>query len=71
MADHHHPDTTAGADNAEQDQQQQRIQAEERVDLEPSDMEEAIDHEHDQKVDPGDASRYEGAVDDALPGNNS
>ena len=62
-------DTTDGADDQEQ-QQQDRAKTEERLDMDPPDMEETIEHEHDQKVDPGDASRYESAVDEALPGGN-
>lgn len=59
-----HNDTTASPEAEEQ--QRGRAQTDERLDMDASDMEDAIDSEHDQKVDQGDESRYEDEVDAPL-----
>ena len=55
-----HTDTTSPE---AEDPQEGRAQTEERLDMDPTDMEDAIDAEHDQKVAPGDESRYEDDLD--------
>ncbi len=61
-----HIDSTTTAGTQHEDQEEQRVQTDERMSMDGHDMEEAIDHEQDQKVDPGDQSRYEDNVDQAL-----
>lgn len=65
----HDRQTTSGAQH--EDQQQQRIHSEERMSMGGGDMEDAIDHEQDQKFDADDASRYEGDVEEAISGDQA
>lgn len=58
--------TTAGTQH--EDQQEQVTHTDERMSMDGSDIEEAIDQEQDQKFDGDDASRYEGGVDEAITG---
>jgi len=60
---------SAGSATAQQSQEEQRIQTEERLSMDPTDMADAIDHEKDQKFDGDDESRYEDEVEEALPDN--
>lgn len=66
-----HGDTTANATNEQQQQRQERIQNEERMSMDATDMQEAIKQEQDQKFDADDASRYQGDVDVALSGDEA
>lgn len=58
---------SAGSASAQQAQEEQRIQTEERLSMDPSDMADAIDHEKDQKFDGDDGTRYEDEVEEVLP----
>ncbi|MDO5735902.1 MAG: hypothetical protein Q4P15_05460 [Propionibacteriaceae bacterium] len=70
MSEHNESDTSTAEAEAQQ-QRTDRVQTEERLTMDGGDMAEAIDQEHDQKVDPSNESRYEDDVDEALPGNAS
>lgn len=65
----HDGGNTAGTQH--EDEQQQRIHSDERMSMDGGDMEDAIDHEQDQKFDADDASRYEGDVDEAISGDRA
>ncbi len=62
----HVENSTAG--NEHQQQQEERVETDERVSMDEGDMEEKIDHEQDQKFDGVPESRYEDDVDEALSG---
>ena len=57
---------TRDQDPPENVEEQERIHTEERMAMDTRDMADAIDQEQDQKVKPGDESRYEDDVDDAM-----
>ena len=61
-------DQSSTPDNERQQQQEERIEADERVSMSDGEMEEKIDHEQDQKFDGISHSRYEDDVDQALSG---
>ena len=65
MSQHDENDTQATG-TERQKQEQDRVRTGEREAMDGADMEEAIDHELDQKVEPGDDSRYEDNVDEVL-----
>ncbi len=62
----HVENSTAGSEY--QEQQEDRVQTDERMSMDDSDMEEAIDQEQDQKFEAVPESRYEDDVDEALSG---
>ena len=61
-----HTHDTAPVDAEREQQHEDRTHTDERLAMDGADMEDSIDHEMDQKVEPGDESRYEGDVDGAA-----
>lgn len=63
-----HSDADSVGSKAEhQEQEEQRIQTDERLSMDPTDMADAIGQEKDQKFDGDNETRYEEDVDKALP----
>lgn len=60
-------DEAVGSAAKHQEQQEQRVQTEERLSMDPSDMADAIDHEEDQKFNADPKPRYDDEVEEALP----
>lgn len=58
---------SVGSRTEQQEQEEQRIQTEERLSMDPTDMADAIGQEKDQKFDGDSETRYEDEVDKALP----
>ncbi len=57
---------TRSSKTERQEQQEERIQTEERMTMDPTDLSDAIDKEEDQKFDGKDASRYAEETEQAL-----
>ena len=61
-----HPEDTAPVDAEREQQHEDKTHTEERLGMDGADMQDSIESEMDQKVEPGDESRYEDDVDDAM-----